>query len=72
MDGATSAYLGQVFGVAPILVIVVGALFAFTLRRLAKHERDCADYRREMRADVAKIRSTLDQLLGAVKGVGDG
>ena len=29
MDGATSSYLGQVFGVAPILVIVLAALFAY-------------------------------------------
>ena len=72
MDGATSAYLAQVFGVAPILVLVLSVLFGYTLRRLAKHEGECAEYRKEMRASVERINASLHELIGAVKGVGDG
>lgn len=68
MDGATSAYLGDVFGVAPLLVIVLGVLFTFTLRRLSRHELECAQYRAEMRNEMQRINANLNQLIGIVKG----
>ena len=72
MDGATSAYLAQVFGVAPIMVIVLCALFGFMLRRLSRHERECAQYRREVREQMQEVSASLHELIGAVKGVGNG
>lgn len=68
MDGATSAYLGQVFGVAPLLVIVLGALFTWTLRRLSRHERECAEYRAEVRGEMQKMNASLHELIGIVRG----
>lgn len=72
MDGATSSYLGQVFGVAPILVIVLAALFAYISWRFVCHERECKAYRREMRGKLEQINASLHELIGAVKGARNG
>lgn len=68
MDGATSTYLATVFGVAPVFVIIVAALFWFVLRWQSKHEKECAEYRAETRTAIGEIKGDLQRLIGVVEG----
>ena len=68
MDGATSIHLATVFGVAPIFVIIVAALFWWTFKRLAAHEAECATFQAAVTGQLTELNGKLERLIGVVEG----
>ena len=65
-DFLTTSHLADWFGISPVALLLVGGVFVWLIRRLGKHENECALYRKEMRGELRELRDGIHNVKASI------